>query len=191
MKSIDIWTNRYYNKNGNSGLGSTGELAKFKIDFINNFIKENDINSILDFGCGDCFIASQLKVSRYTGIDISDAYFDRIVDFVADNKELIKKPFNEIRDFEFYDCVICLDVLYHILEEETEYLYETLDEIYNHSNKYIIIYAQDSYLNFNYESHMFDSRWRQYIEKKQLKLIYEQNECMPGTSAKFFVYKKY
>ena len=52
MNTLSYWENRYKN-NGNSGAGSYGRLAEFKADVINNFIAENKITSVIEFGCGD------------------------------------------------------------------------------------------------------------------------------------------
>ena len=46
------WNNRYKNK-GNSGKGSYDELAYFKAETINTLLIENNINSVIEFGCGD------------------------------------------------------------------------------------------------------------------------------------------
>ena len=50
--SNEYWENRYKN-NETSGDGSYGKLALFKSSIINNFIKDYNIKSILDLGCGD------------------------------------------------------------------------------------------------------------------------------------------
>ena len=62
----------------------------------------------------------------------------------------------------------------------------------NYINKFIIIYAQDSYSNSfaNWSGHMNNSPWRQIIEKENVKLIKEQEEPVPGSAARFFIYEK-
>ena len=72
FSSSEYWNNRYI-KGGNSGSGSYNNLAQFKADIINNFINNNKIISIIDYGVGD---GNQLKLintinKKYTGIDIS------------------------------------------------------------------------------------------------------------------------
>ena len=106
MESIDIWTERY-ERNENSGAGSRGILGEFKINFLNNFININSIKSVIDFGCGDCYIASNIIVDNYTGIDISDYYFNTF-NFKSKHKTLIKTKFDSIpEDINLkYDLVI-------------------------------------------------------------------------------------
>ena len=109
MKSENIWTSRYAS-GGNSGLGSQNELLKFKIDWINDRVKKYDIRSVLDFGHGDLNVARGLEVESYVGLDI----------FTPDDSHdmtIIKSRFDSF-DGPNADMVICLDVLYHILEDE-------------------------------------------------------------------------
>ena len=42
MKSAKFWTERY-EMGDNSGSGSRGDLLNFKVDYINAFIRDNEI----------------------------------------------------------------------------------------------------------------------------------------------------
>ncbi|MDR2439202.1 MAG: class I SAM-dependent methyltransferase [Planctomycetaceae bacterium] len=64
------WDNRYC-QGGNSGAGSYGRLAEFKAEILNKFVTENNINSVIEFGCGD---GNQLMLANYPyyiGVDVS------------------------------------------------------------------------------------------------------------------------
>jgi hypothetical protein len=50
--SLGFWENNYQ-KGGDSGSGSYDQLAIFKADIINSFIKQNNIKTVIEFGCGD------------------------------------------------------------------------------------------------------------------------------------------
>ena len=66
----NYWDCRYY-KGRSSGDGSKGELAIYKSSFINSFVKKHNVNSVIEFGCGD---GSQLSLGcypYYIGYDIS------------------------------------------------------------------------------------------------------------------------
>lgn len=52
FNSKKFWNERYLN-GGNSGSGSYNHLAHFKANVINQFIKNNSIKSIIDYGVGD------------------------------------------------------------------------------------------------------------------------------------------
>jgi hypothetical protein len=186
MQSIEFWKKRYQ-LGDDSGAGSASNLKNFKVNFINEFVQSKNIESILDFGHGDLRIAKELIVDNYTGIDI----FNPPNDY---NLNLVNVKFDEYYG-NSAELVICLDVLYHILEPEQEYMRKSIDKMFEKSDKYVIIYAQDSRDNkfdMMYRNHLYNSKWIQHIESshKETKLIYEQERPQNGTTAKFFIYEK-
>jgi hypothetical protein len=71
FKNSSKYWDRRYKTGGNSGAGSYGRLAKFKANFLNEFVDEHHIQSVIEYGSGD---GAQLKLVRYpsyTGVDIS------------------------------------------------------------------------------------------------------------------------
>jgi hypothetical protein len=70
--SASYWERRYL-AGGNSGTGSYNRLAEFKAAFLNDFVKRNGIQSVIEFGSGD---GAQLELSAYpdyVGVDVSKA----------------------------------------------------------------------------------------------------------------------
>src|SRR5262245_51431247 len=68
--SENYWKERY-DSGGNSGDGSYGKLAEFKAEVLNRFIREENIEKIIEYGCGD---GNQLKSAdypSYIGFDVS------------------------------------------------------------------------------------------------------------------------
>tara|TARA_B100000900_G_scaffold414621_1_gene441792 strand:- start:1950 stop:2537 length:588 start_codon:yes stop_codon:yes gene_type:complete len=186
LRSVNIWKNRP----NESGLGSRGDLAIFKIKYINDFIKEKNIESMIDFGCGDLQVSSNFEVQDYLGVDIvAHTHPDSVK---SQNYNTTISRFDEFIGEKKVELCTCLDVFYHILNDELEYLHATIKNILEHSTKYVIIYAQDSYdSNYNnWKDHMHNSPWRQIIEKENVKLVKEQKLPQPGTTAKFFIYEK-
>jgi hypothetical protein len=51
FSSNSYWEARY-GAGGSSGAGSYGRLAAFKAAFVNAFVADNHIRSVLDLGCG-------------------------------------------------------------------------------------------------------------------------------------------
>ena len=47
--SSDYWEQRY-KTGGNSGAGSYNRLAEFKANFLNRFVIEHEIRSVIEFG---------------------------------------------------------------------------------------------------------------------------------------------
>jgi hypothetical protein len=185
MQSEIIWNERYSsNSSLGSGSGSKGSLLDFKADFINSFIKENSISGVLDFGHGDLEVAKRISASKYRGIDIFDGS-----KFNSTDLDIKLCKFDEYNG-EKFDLVICLDVLYHILENEQDYLRRSLDKMCESSEKFLIVYALDSRKDHETTHHMYNGRWLQHLlEKDNVELVFEQQEPFVGSSAKFFVFK--
>ena len=69
--SAEYWDQRY-KTGGNSGAGSYNRLAEFKAEILNEFVDQQQITSVIEYGTGD---GAQLKLARYpsyTGVDISE-----------------------------------------------------------------------------------------------------------------------
>ena len=131
---------QHYLKGGNSGSGSMGVLAEFKAEVINNFIEEHDINSVIEFGCGDGNQLKYINYKKYLGFDVAKAAIDRCCLIFKDNKTksfMMYDPQYFINnDFIKADLVVCLDVLYHVIPEEE--FTKTLQDIFSCSSKYVI-----------------------------------------------------
>src|SRR6187549_2009572 len=99
--SENYWKRRY-NKGGTSGAGSYGYLAEFKAEFLNNFVRDHKVQSVIEFGCGD---GNQLKLSKYPsyiGFDISPESIKRCSDLFMDDESkkfmLVTKYTNELAE---------------------------------------------------------------------------------------------
>ena len=108
-----FWNRRYItDPTKGSGPGSREDHLIMKRDIIALIVKEYDISSILDVGCGDIAIVQTLRLPGYVGIDISDVVVEqnrtRRPDWnfiCADLGGTFQPPASEL--------VICLDVLIH------------------------------------------------------------------------------
>ena len=117
--SAEYWEQRY-KQGGNSGTGSYNHLAKFKAEVLNQFVKEKQINSIIEWGCGD---GNQLSLAEYpsylcydvskTAIEICNQKFqdDKTKDFIWCGEE-------NFTDNKTAELVLSLDVLFHLLEDD-------------------------------------------------------------------------
>ncbi|MDR0569556.1 MAG: class I SAM-dependent methyltransferase [Spirochaetaceae bacterium] len=65
------WERRYA-EGGNSGAGSYNRLAAFKAEMLNAFVRDNNIQTVMEFGCGDGNQLSLARYPRYTGFDVSE-----------------------------------------------------------------------------------------------------------------------
>ncbi len=143
--SQDYWEKRY-SLGGNSGKGSYGKNAEFKSGILNNFVRQNNINSVTEYGCGDGNQLTYAEYPHYTGLDISEqAVKLSSALFLKDpsKKFFIYDPSDlEANRQKFSaDLVISLDVIYHLVEDEVYRTY--LTNVFNSSRKFVAIYSSN------------------------------------------------
>lgn len=68
--SAHYWERRY-NEGGSSGAGSYGAAAENKSRFLNMFVRENVVRSVIEFSCGDGNQLSLAEYPTYIGFDVS------------------------------------------------------------------------------------------------------------------------
>lgn len=131
------------NYKGNSGGGSDiGYNINTYVPFLQNFIKENNIQTVVDLGCGDfrCgpYIYNELNI-QYTGYDA----YKNVIDFHKKNYTLPKYNFihsefyGHKEDIESGDLCILKDVVQHW---SLECIYTFLDYLVESKKfKYILL----------------------------------------------------
>ena len=118
--SENYWVQRY-NSGGDSGIGSQGVLAEFKSEIINDFVRKHNIETVIEFGCGD---GNQLKLAEYPsylGFDIAPKAIELCRDIFLHDKS---KTFG-LMDSHWIraQLTLSLDVIYHLLEDDVYYTY--------------------------------------------------------------------
>jgi len=101
---------------GNSGTGSDPENAKKYIDFLQSYLAENNIKSVVDLGCGDWRISGSVDWDgvQYLGIDVVAAVIQENMEhFAAPNISFLKADGSDTR-LPSADLLICKDVLQHL-----------------------------------------------------------------------------
>jgi SAM-dependent methyltransferase len=135
--SARYWEMRY-RTGGDSGEGSYGAEAQYKATFLNAFVKQHPVGSIIDFGCGDGNQLRDLRVPQYLGFDVSDAAIARCRERYAGDATKTFKPLREYAS-ERGDVATSLDVLYHLVEDEVFDAY--LRRLFDAARKWVIVYA--------------------------------------------------
>ncbi len=191
--SKKYWEQRYAS-GGTSGAGSYGKLAEFKAEIINSFIKNNNIASVIEFGCGDGNQLSLFDIPSYVGLDVSrtaikfcmrrfkndktKSFFLYEPECFADNNNIFKA-----------DLALSLDVIYHLVEDPIFELY--MKHLFSSSDKFVIIYSDDVTTNQRYhEKHRQFSKWVE-TNLREWRLINKIKNRYPNEScADFFIYSK-
>lgn len=140
------WEVRYV-LGGSSGPGSTGEFARFKASVLNTFVRENEVASVIEFGCGD---GSQLELAsypQYVGLDVSRQAIRRCRDRFADDPTksfFLYDPRCFVDNHRLYeaDLSLSLDVIYHLLNDEVFDLY--MRHLFSSAERYVAIYSSNN-----------------------------------------------
>jgi hypothetical protein len=143
--SQSYWEDRYA-AGGTSGAGSYGQQARYKADFINNFVRENAVSSVVEFGCGDGNQLALAEYPRYLGIDVASSAVERCIrSFRQDGTKSFMaydaRVFADRARFVRAELALSLDVLFHLVEDATFEAY--LRALFNAADRFVIIYARD------------------------------------------------
>jgi SAM-dependent methyltransferase len=196
--SKQYWEKRY-RSGGASGSGSYNNLALYKAEILNAFIKDNDVKSVVELGCGDGNQLQLLELNSYIGYDVSDAVVDICRNKFADDNT---KKFYNIAEFKFQDVdlAISLDVIYHLVEDDV--FDEYMNMLFDASSKYVIIYSSNFDDNnhnplYKHVKHRMFTLWVEHNRPEYELLSYIPNKYpfdetrMDTTSlADFYIYKK-
>ena len=137
--SSAYWETRY-RSGGDSGKGSYGELAQFKAEVLNDFVAEQKIRTVAEFGCGDGNQLSLARYEKYVGYDVSPTALEMCRKTFSQDPS---KEFLHVRDYsgQKADLAMSLDVLFHLTEDEVfdDYMHRLFDA----SGRYVAIYCSN------------------------------------------------
>ena len=139
--SSRYWEDRY-RQGGNSGAGSYNRLARFKAEVLNRFVADRNIQTVIEFGCGDGAQLELASYPAYVGVDVSETIL-----------EIIRKRFSGVQDFRFIhtsavseeppaDLSLSLDVIYHLVEDDVFDSY--MRALFAKARQFVIIYASNA-----------------------------------------------
>jgi len=176
FESQSYWKERY-RKGGTSGAGSYGRLAQFKSEVINDFVAENAVESVIEFGCGDGNQLSLYELPRYIGLDVSPDIVAQCRERFADDPS---KTFHlSAPEGLQADLAMSIDVLFHLTEDEVFERY--MRDLFAAATRFVIIYSSNS--NHN--------GWLQpkHVRHRKFTVWVEANE--PGWTLQETIENKY
>ena len=138
--SQDYWENRY-EAGGHSGEGSYNQLAEFKAEILNRFVCDNQISSVIEYGCGD---GNQLRLAnypKYIGFDVSANAISRCLNYFYEDEA---KTFRLMQEYagETADLTLSLDVIYHLVEDDIFESY--MHRLFDSSERFVVIYSSNA-----------------------------------------------
>lgn len=142
--SVDYWEKRYA-AGGNSGPGSSGRLAAYKAGWLNRFVQENNILSVVEFGCGDGQQLLLAEYPRYLGLDVAPSAIARCRALFAGDNAKQFLPYDPCHfnptDVQA-DLAVSLEVIFHLTEERLYRLY--MEHLFASARRYVVIFASDT-----------------------------------------------
>jgi 2-polyprenyl-3-methyl-5-hydroxy-6-metoxy-1,4-benzoquinol methylase len=129
----NFWNSRYRNNPElGSGPGSRGEISFIKKKIINDLISSNEVESVLDYGCGDLFCVNPMATQTYIGVDISDVVLKMNRDKFPERTFIRPEELTQRK----FDLVICQDVLIH--QDTEDKFFNLFNRCLESANKFFI-----------------------------------------------------
>ena len=139
--SAAYWERRY-RRGRNSGSGSYGVNALFKAKFLNTFVDETGVHTVIELGVGDGAQLELAEYKQYVGVDVSKTAIQICKKrFCADGTRRFfdAEERNSWMIIDGYDLSLSLDVVFHLVEDS---VYENyMRDLFNLSKKFVIIYS--------------------------------------------------
>ena len=136
-----------YYQNYDSAIKGKSDLSNKSINFITSNLGSDLEIKILDVGCGNGSILSELKKRGYkniTGMDINNEMIDKSIDFSLGNIE--KMPF----EANSFDIVICNQTIEHIINFSVAV--KELKRVCK--NKLILTTPKQQYYKYTFDLHL-------------------------------------
>jgi SAM-dependent methyltransferase len=192
--SEPYWEQRY-KTGGTSGPGSYGNLALGKADFLNTFARDNGVESVIEFGCGDGNQLSLCEYQRYIGLDVSKTAIGlcqrRFADDATKSFFLYDGACFVDRSGLFSaDLAISLDVIFHLVEDAVFAVYMT--HLFAAAGRYVVVYATNGAIQ-DEAPHVRHRCFTSWVEDHcpQWRLAQVVRGPRPGPSlADFFVFER-
>ena len=193
--STSYWINRY-DSGGNSGDGSYNKLAEFKAEIINEFLRQNDIDSVIEFGCGDGNQLRLINYPSYVGYDISPKAISKCREiFKNDHSKRFKIAGDYDKDIA--ELTLSLDVIYHLIEDQI--FADYMHRLFNASTQFVLIYSSNTDTNAKTQApHVKHRQFTDWVDKHITGWTLKEHipnkypftgETKTSSSADFFVYE--
>jgi SAM-dependent methyltransferase len=195
VNSSQYWDDRYRRK-GNSGAGSYGRLASFKAEILNDFVVRNQVNSVIEFGCGDGNQLGLAYYPSYIGVDVSQASVELCIDKFSGDQT---KRFFTTADYagETAELSMSLDVIYHLVEDDVFDGY--MARLFDAGSRFVAIYSSnhEDPVRVSHVRHRRFTDWVtqnargfQLMEHIPNRYPFDEHDPDQTSSADFYLYKR-
>ena len=194
--SRNYWLDRY-RTGGRSGGGSYGQLAEFKSSVLNDLVRTENLQTVIEYGCGDGNQLKSAEYPNYVGFDISpEAIAICKSVFSRDQTKCFKLAGDY--DGETAQLTLSLDVIYHLVEDDIFDRY--MRRLFDSAKRLVVIYSSNTNENLTgYDRHIRHRKFSEWIaiERPEWHLLKRIPNIYPYTGdsrttsfADFYIYKK-
>jgi hypothetical protein len=200
LSASNVYWEARYALGGTSGAGSYGPLARYKADFLNRFVREHEVRSVIEFGCGDGAQLELARYPRYIGLDVSRTIVRKCIERFngdASRSFFLYNPacYKDSHGLFRADLALSLDVLYHLIEEDVFEHY--MQHLFAAADRYVIIYSSDDERR-SHAMHVRHRRFSAWVEQhapgwrltRRVPNPHADDSAVTGTPYDFFVYEK-
>ena len=186
------WERRYA-AGRTSGAGSYGPVARFKAEFLNDFVRTTHVNSVIELGCGDGHQLGLAEYPSYLGLDVSPTATRLCIERFRDDPTksfLCYQPdATENHGALSADLALSLDVIFHLVEDTTFDRYMRL--LFSCARRSVVVFST----NFDGDAeaaHVRHRRFSDWIERgmPDWSLMQKVENPLKGeaSEADFFVF---
>ncbi|HUN36322.1 MAG TPA: class I SAM-dependent methyltransferase [Trebonia sp.] len=136
-----------YAQGRTSGSGSYGQLAEGKRRYLNDLVRQHEVGTVIEFGCGDGNQLSLADYPSYIGLDVSKTAIGLCQRrFAADPTKSFflydGACFTDRAGLFTADLALSLDVVYHLTEDA---VFETyMRQLFAAGQRLVVIYSTDA-----------------------------------------------
>ena len=194
--SHQYWDDRY-RRGGNSGPGSYNRLAYFKAEVLNQFVRDNAIEKVMEFGCGDGAQIGLAEYPVYIGVDVSPWAVKACKKMYSGDSRKTFFQSSEVPADQKADLTLSLDVIYHLVEEEIFESY--MRKLFEVADRYVVIYSSnydqpwsDPHVRHRAFTQWIDLNQRDWELRQVIKNKYPYDPTDPDNTsfADFFIYQR-
>lgn len=199
--SAEYWE-RHYGRKRDSGPGSYGRLAEFKARVLNEFVRTHDVDSVVEFGCGDGNQLSLADYRSYTGLDVSPTAIEICRQNFKDDPTKVFHLLAAGRDTGRADPIradlaLSLDVLFHLVEDDVYRQY--MRDLFAAARRFVIIYASDferepeaPHMKYRKFTGFVEAEFKDWtlIETIKNEFPFETFGPIEGSISDFFIYQR-
>jgi hypothetical protein len=176
-------------------------LAAYKAEFLNGFVREHNVRSIIEFGCGDGAQLSLAQYPLYIGLDVAKPAIKLCIKtFEEDLSKSFflydSDAFVDRRHVFHADLALSLDVIYHLTEDAVFEAY--MRNLFDSADRFVVAYSSNMETR-NREPHIRHRKFTEWVSSRRSEWRLTDQVPNPypatpdgrsGSFADFFVFQR-